>query len=166
MARSRDPGRGSSASRPPSWRQVNYSIRRVKVMNVQRIFVESRVFPPCRSYCVTEDGKVGRIGSYQWLAPARQKRGGYLAVSLYQNNRGKTWPVHQMVAIAFHGSRPSPRHDAAHNDGDKMNNHHSNIRWATRAENEHDKLAHGRSNRGARNGTAKLTAIQIKEIRI
>lgn len=39
------------------------------------------------------------------------------------------------------------------------------LRWATRAENEHDKIAHGTSNRGARHGLAKLTEAQVAAIR-
>lgn len=39
------------------------------------------------------------------------------------------------------------------------------LRWVTRAENEADKLIDGTSNRGARNGRAKLTESDVLEIR-
>ena len=132
-----------------------------------RVFEETRLFPGNRQYCVSESGKVGRIGRYENLSPCVLKRGGYLAVNLWRENRGRTWPVHQLVCITFHGERPSPNHDAAHVDGNKTNNHWTNLRWATRAENEADKVRHGTSNRGERNGMAKLTdeqaAIVISE---
>lgn len=130
-----------------------------------RSFEETRRIPGWPAYCVSESGKVGRIGKPGWLSPSRSKRGGYLIVSLWTNNRGVTKPVHQLVAIAFIGPRPSRAYDCAHFDGDKGNNHWRNLRWATRAENEADKVRHGVSNRGERNGSAKLTDEQTVEIR-
>jgi hypothetical protein len=35
------------------------------------------------------------------------------------------------VAEAFIGPQPSPRHQVAHYDGVRDNNHYSNLRWAT-----------------------------------
>jgi hypothetical protein len=131
---------------------------------ITRVFEETVVAPVNRNYAVSESGRVGRIGNYGWLQPCRLKRGGYLAVNLWSKNRGRTWPLHQLVCIAFHGPRPSPKHDAAHIDGNKANNHWSNLRWATRAENEADKIRHGRSNRGERNGMAKLTNEQAANV--
>lgn len=134
-------------------------------METARVFEFCRVVPGHPMYVVTESGKVGRIGKDTWLNPCVLKRGGYLAVSLWTGNRGKTRPVHQLVTEAFHGARPSRKHDAAHVDGDKWNNHHSNLRWSTRAENEADKVRHGKSNRGERNGHARLSDAQAREIR-
>lgn len=121
--------------------------------------------PVSPSYEVSESGQVRRIGKAAWLSPALAKRGGYLQVSLWESGKGKTWWVHQLVALTFIGPRPSPKHDAAHFDGDKQNNHRTNLRWATRAENEADKVRHLRSNRGERNGSAKVTNAQAEEIR-
>lgn len=131
----------------------------------ERNFEWGKVCPVNRNYVVTESGKVGRIGKDTHLKPCKLKRGGYLAVNLWSGNKGKTFPVHQLVTLAFHGPRPSPNHHAAHRDGDKTNNHWTNLRWATREENEADKLLHGTSNRGERNGMAKLTDTQVAEIK-
>lgn len=122
-------------------------------------------FPLNPLYLVREDGKVKRVGAKRFLSPCPSKHGSYLAVSLWRNNRGRTWPIHQMVCLTYRGARPTPRHDAAHRDGDKENNHWRNINWKTRAENEADKIGHGRSNRGERNGQAKLTADKVRHIR-
>lgn len=130
-----------------------------------RTFEEARVCPGFRGYFVTESGKVGRIGFPGYRKPCRMKRGGYLAVSLWQSNKGKLRPVHQLVALAFLGDRPSPDHHVAHNDGNKENNHWTNLRWATRKENEADKILHGTTNRGERNGQAKLTNEQTQQIK-
>ncbi len=121
-------------------------------------------FPHNTNYLVRSNGEI--IGSRgKPLRPCVMKRGGYLGVSLWQNNKGKTWPIHQIVAITFHGERPTPKHHAAHNDGNKNNNFADNISWKTRIENEADKKIHGTSNCGERNGSAKITEREVKEIR-
>lgn len=132
-------------------------------MNVATL-EEIRRIPFAPSYQITESGKVRRIGGSNFLRACALKRGGYLAVALSENGRLKTWPVHKLVAAAFLDKQPSSKHEIAHNDGDKLNNHWRNLRWATRAENERDKIAHGRSNRGERNGGAKLTDAQARQV--
>ena len=113
-----------------------------------------RRIPFSPSYLVSEIGDVKRGRLASTLRPCRLKRGGYLAVSLWEGGKGRTWPVHQIVTIVFHRERP-PKMDAAHIDGDKANNHWRNLRWATRAENEADKILHSRDNSGDRNGMSK-----------
>lgn len=123
------------------------------------------VFSLSPSYGVTTDGRVFRLENAHQLRPCVLKRGGYLAVSLWEGGVAKTWPVHQVVCHVFHGQRPTPKHHAAHRDGNKSNNSEGNIRWATKIENERDKVAHGTSNRGERCGTAILRDGDIIEIR-
>ena len=65
-----------------------------------------------------------------------------------------------------HGPRPSAEHHCAHRCGNGhlacCNQRH--LRWATPSENEMDKIAHGTSNRGDRNGSAKLSPEQVLAI--
>lgn len=119
---------------------------------------------PGYPHYATDRGEIFREGSANPLKAAPAKRGGYLQVSLWKDGKGKTCFVHQLVALAFHGPRPSPRHHAAHRDGDKRNNTPLNVQWITKEENEADKIAHGRTNRGERNGCAKVTDAQAAEI--
>lgn len=126
---------------------------------------EFRVVKCSPSYEVSEWGDVRRIGKAACLRPCVLKRGGYLAVSLWENGKGRLFRVNRLVAIAFRGDPPSPKYDAAHDDGNKLNNHKSNIHWKTRAENEADKVLHGTSNRGERNGMAKISDKEAEEIR-
>lgn len=113
-------------------------------------------FPLNDHYEVREDGAVRRVGG-EVLAQGTLKRGAYKAVSLWRNNRGTLWRLNRVIALTFHGPPPSPKHHAAHEDGNKANNHKDNIRWKTRTENEADKIRHGTSNRGVRNGQAQIT---------
>ena len=70
---------------------------------------------------------------------------GYLVAML-----GRARPyVHHLVLSTFVGARPAG-HQAAHGDGDRRNNSLGNLRWATRSENEADKVRHGTRLAGAR----------------
>jgi len=72
--------------------------------------------------------------------------------------------VHHLVLAAFRGPRPAGAH-SRHINGNRADNRLSNLRWGTRAQNEADKVRHGLSNRGKRNGQAKLTEAQVRAIR-
>ncbi|MGW1739976.1 HNH endonuclease [Nocardia sp. NPDC001965] len=78
--------------------------------------------------------------------------------------RGKAYYVHRLVAEAFIPN-PFDKPDVAHWDNDSMNNHASNLRWATEAENMADKRRHGTHTTCERIGTAKLTNEQVAYIR-
>ena len=73
--------------------------------------------------------------------------------------------VNRLVCEKVHGTAPSSKHQAAHSCGNRLCINPNHLRWATRSENENDKLEHGTSNRGQRNGQAKLTHDDILEIR-
>lgn len=65
-----------------------------------------------------------------------------LSVVLRKDGKSRTFRVHVLVALAFHGERP-PGYDVAHNNGDNTDNRAVNLRYATRSENEQDKFKHG-----------------------
>jgi HNH endonuclease/NUMOD4 motif len=62
--------------------------------------------------------------------------------------------VHQLVLLAFVGPRPAGC-QAAHDDGNRLNNVVANLRWATASENNIDKRRHGTSSLGARKSRCK-----------
>jgi hypothetical protein len=93
-------------------------------------------------------------------------RDGYPCVGLSGVGKWTLKKVHQLVCEAFHGPRPSPSHQAAHNDGVRTNNAASNLRWATAAENSCDRAIHGNNRPGETNGNAKLTNMEAAEIRL
>lgn len=76
--------------------------------------------------------------------------------------------VHREVCKRVHGPPPSAQHHAAHNCGKGhlgcVSPHH--VRWATPLENSGDRVIHGTSWRGSKAKQAKLTADQVREIRI
>jgi len=129
-----------------------------------------RVIPGFSAYAVSEFGDVKRVlpgtakpVGYR-LKP--QEDDGYLFVSIVSDAGDRLrLAVHILVALAFIGRKPSPRHEVAHDDGIRQHNHFSNLRWDTRKGNHADLKAHGTSVVGERNGNAKLSDLQIADIR-
>lgn len=68
------------------------------------------------------------------------------------------------VCAAFHGAPPTPRHEAAHLDGNSLNNVPSNLAWKTPAENGLDKVRHGTPARGVRHSKARFSDADIVAI--
>lgn len=75
--------------------------------------------------------------------------------------------AHRLMCVLAHGSPPLATHEAAHSCGRGhegcVNPLH--LRWDTRAGNAADRMLHGTENIGERNGQAKLTEEQVREIR-
>lgn len=69
-----------------------------------------------------------------------------------------------LVLEAFVGPRP-PGLDGCHNDGNKLNNSLSNLRWATRKDNMADARTHGTDARGERHPAARITWAIARRIR-
>jgi hypothetical protein len=81
------------------------------------------------------------------------KKSGHREYHVRMDGAGKHFAAHREVLFAFVGPPPTPDHQCAHWDGDPLNNHYSNLRWATAAENTADKIRHGRHMDGNRTFT-------------
>ena len=115
-----------------------------------------------RTVCYT-DGRVAKIRG-KLLAAAIDGRG-YPVVNLSKNGSARTHAVHCLVALAFLGERPFGDIHVRHLDGNALNPRLTNLAYGTRAENERDKIRHGRTNRGEKCGSSKLTSAQVHAIR-
>jgi hypothetical protein len=82
---------------------------------------------------------------------------------------GKT-RVHRIVAEAWHGPPPSPKHVVDHIDSDKTNNHPNNLEWVTQSENLARARAKGRMSnpplhQGVDQHCAKLSRAKVVDVR-
>jgi hypothetical protein len=122
------------------------------------------------SYVVSDDGQVASLHHTALrarLLTQTPDRRGYMVVTLALGRKGckRNRFVHQLVAQSFIGPRPDGKPEVRHLDGDPSNNHAWNLAWGTRAENAQDAVRHGTTAAGSRNGQAKLTEAQVREIR-
>lgn len=128
--------------------------------------MEIRPVPSAPEYGVTRDGRVfrltkprnGRVAPYE-LIPHAGKRG-YLTVAVHK----VTTPVHRLVAETYLPN-PDGLPEVAHNNGQRHDNRHENLRWATRKENNDDRFDHGTVLRGEEVPSAKLSASDIPRVR-
>jgi hypothetical protein len=70
----------------------------------------------------------------QRILKQKKNRCGYMVCSLSNMGELKEFLVHRLVASAF-VSKIDGKHDINHIDGDKANNHYSNLEWVTKSEN-------------------------------
>ena len=128
-----------------------------------------------RFYEVSEYGEVRRTQNRRWrkkgtAVTLNRDRFGYHRVQLYdsKNRQRLTFAVHRLVMQVFVGACPDG-YEVNHIDGDKTNNHVSNLEYVTHQENiQHSfkKLKRmQRVPRGESAGRAKLTTEQVLTIR-
>jgi hypothetical protein len=141
---------------PGNPRQNDEAVDAVAASNTEEIWVPA--FRHEGLYEVSSFGRVRRSSASR-MAPAgyilksRLTWDGYVQYGLCKHQRYWHVKAHRLVAVSFLGLPPFSGAHVAHGDGDKTNNHVSNLRWATPIENEADKRRHG-TQRGARPGEA------------
>ena len=112
----------------------------------------SKAFPikDFPNYYITDTGDVysrsyRNTGRIKKLKPSLTKHG-YLQVCLYYGDKSKRFRIHQLVAETFL-LNPENKPCINHKDGNKINNHASNLEWTNMSEN----TKHAYLNRLAKN---------------
>jgi hypothetical protein len=95
----------------------------------------------------------------------RNREGQYKVICLRKDGRKHCLYVHRLVLEAFVGPCPPGMECRHFPDPDPANNRLENLSWSTSKQNAADKLVHGTSQRGERNGFAKLTEPDVHDIR-
>lgn len=88
----------------------------------------------------------------------------YPAVSLYRDRQVRKLTVHEVVAAAFIGPRPSG-FQINHKDGDKENPHAANLEYVTHGDNVRHAFATGLMKVGSQRSFAKLDEAKVRAIR-
>jgi hypothetical protein len=90
-------------------------------------------------YIVSNFGRVRRIkqcqGTHCKILAQGLDESGYPLVWLSKENKCKKKRVHRLVCEAFHGPKPSSKHEVNHIDGIKTNCISTNLEWLTRRDN-------------------------------
>lgn len=105
--------------------------------------------PDCPGYFADDDGAIWseNRGRTKKLRPFDRKKldgtsSPYLSVCLLRNGKRCNRFVHDVVALAYHGPRPSADHEVRHLDGNGKNNRPDNLKWGTQEENTEDRYRH------------------------
>lgn len=106
--------------------------------------------------CWQNRSSAGAVATDRWHCLTPVVDGRYLYVQIAGKKRG----VHVLVLEAFCGPRPAGQ-VGRHLDGKPLNCRLDNLAYGTYAENEADKARHGRTARGSRSGTARLTEAKV-----
>lgn len=106
--------------------------------------------PGSLHYAVSPEGKVARLpyermhninkhiykSKFKLLTPNSNNSKGYLRIAIYYNDGTKVVEsVHRLVAKLFIPN-PENKPQVNHIDGNKLNNHFSNLEWVTNKENQ------------------------------
>lgn len=117
-------------------------------------------------YMISNHGRVKSLRRNLILKPDPYAQ--YAMITLQRNGDILRRYIHVLVAQHFiPNSRPKIAYCVNHKDGDKRNNHESNLEWVTRKENMKHAWDTGLVNtKGEGNGRAKLTELKVKAIKL
>lgn len=136
--------------------------------------METELWRPVRGfegyYEVSDQGRVKRVAGGPGtrvgtiLKPSTGKTG-YHHVMLTKNGKPQKHFVHRIMLHAFKRPMRADQTDTRHLNGIPNDNRLCNLEFGTKTENQADRAIHGTTLYGARNPCAKLTEIQVQEIR-
>ena len=110
------------------------------------------------NYLIYDDGRVwSKVGKGKFLKNGRRTE--YSNVTICANGKTKTYAIHRLVAI-YYIPNPENKRTVDHIDRNPLNNHVSNLRWATDLEQSANKKILFKTNRS---GHANITDIQSNE---
>lgn len=90
---------------------------------------------------------------------------GYYMITISKNNKSKPYRVHRLLANTFIDNSLRLE-EVNHIDGNKLNNDLSNLEWVSHFGNMKHAFSTGLANNtGIKNGMAKLTNIDVLEIK-
>lgn len=125
---------------------------------------DTKLIPEYPSYQITNAGRVWsdpkgtRNSKGMWLSPGKSV--GYLTVVLVKNGKHRSHGIHRLVLETYVGPCPDGM-EACHNNGDRLDNRVSNLRWGTRQDNMLDAVKHGTL---SRSHATKLTECDVRMI--
>lgn len=117
---------------------------------------------PNTQYLISESGDIYSVTSKRILKP-QVNQYGYHQLTLYLNGAKTNCRVHRLVCRYFLGD--SEDLQVNHKDGNKLNNHVSNLEWVTSKENHEHAIRTGLMPLGSDRPGAKLTEVDVEFIK-
>jgi hypothetical protein len=127
-----------------------------------------KVIPGYEDYAINEYGVVMRVVKATNNLPAGKilkqnvDRYGYKRLTLHMNGFQSYHTIHRLVALVYLGQSTLT---VNHIDGNKLNNHFSNLEYCTIQDNLKHAQSTGLKARGSRVNTSKLSSVDVKLIR-
>lgn len=91
---------------------------------------------PYCNYAVSDLGQVKNIKTGRVLQQFLRSNDGYLQVSLWNNGKGKSFPVHRLIALSFLPPINN-KYYVNHKNGVKVDNRVENLEWCSPTENNY-----------------------------
>ncbi len=121
---------------------------------------------PFDRYGIEDDGTIYSLIKRE---PFKMKtyldKDGYVRVSIMTNDFKKKKVIVSRMVYIHYGNNDYEGLVVRHKDGNKLNNHISNLEIGTVLDNNRDKQRHGTQCRHENHGIAKLKVENVKEIR-
>jgi hypothetical protein len=121
--------------------------------------IESGMYSVCDEGYVFNNQTGKRLKTY-----LNKKDGGYVYVKLQDGKEQRSFHVGVLVAKAF-VDNPENKPTVNHDDGNKQNNHHTNLKWATYKENSEHAFKKGLGKSGFDHYSSKFSHEDFWEIK-
>ena len=115
------------------------------------------------NYAISNQGYVVSLISLREIKSTPHYKNGYFSVLLTRDKTKKRISVHRLVARYFVDKNDCSFNEVNHKDGDKANNHYTNLEWCSRSINNLHAYATGLRS-GVNNGNYKKNYYNSKSV--
>jgi predicted DNA-binding protein YlxM (UPF0122 family) len=127
--------------------------------------IEYKVLVSQPNYAVSKCARVIRVDTLKDKIPSLRGIPPYYTIRVCNDGIAKQVKLHRMVAEAWVlNDNPEEKIQVNHIDGDKFNNHQSNLEWVTPSRNQRHAIENNLKQKGEDLYNAELTEIQVHEI--
>jgi hypothetical protein len=99
--------------------------------------IQVRQIPGYPEYAATNDGRIIKVkkNGLKFITIRDNGTGYRIAAVKDANGKSRYRKVHRLMALAFIGPQPSPKHEVCHINGKRDDNRIENLKWDTRKNN-------------------------------